>query len=205
MRLKFIILSILFLSKLSAQTRFKVEQKETETWRSIYSLIDEKNDLIKVLDSSKYYITFNFDNYGYFAIFGKKGSPGWTAIDAKENILFQVYNTSFGEPSPDYLIENKIRIIDSENKIGFANEKGQIVIKPQFEIVTSFHNGKAIIGEKCKKVPWKEHAKEEDCQHYSIVCENFGYINEKGEILKLGNYTFEEIKKEIDWKADERE
>ena len=71
--------------------------------------------------------------------------------------------------------------------------------------MTSYHNGKAIIGEKCKKVPWKEHAKEEDCQHYSIVCENFGYINEKGEILKLGNYTFEEIKKEIDWKADERE
>lgn len=199
------ILSILFLSKLSAQTRFKVEQKETETWRSVYSLIDEKNDLIKVLDSSKYYITFNFDNYGYFAIFGKKGSPGWTAIDAKENILFQVYNTGFGEPSPDYLIENKIRIIDNENKIGFANDKGHIVIEPQFEIVTSFHNGKAIIGEKCKKVPWKEHAKEEDYQHYSIVCENFGFINEKGEILKLGNYTFEEIKKEIDWKAYERE
>lgn len=205
MKIKLIIISFIFLAKLSAQTKFKVEQKETETWRSVYSLIDEKNNLIKVLDSSKYYITFNFDNYVYFAVFGKKGNPGWTAIDAKENILFQVYNTSIGEPSPDYLIENKIRIIDDENKIGFANEKGQIVIKPQFEIVTSFHNGKAIIGEKCKKVPWKEHAKEEDCQHYSIVCGNFGYINEKGEILKLGNYTFEEIKKEIDWKADEIE
>ena len=205
MKIKLIIISFIFLAKLSAQTKFKVEQKETETWRSVYSLIDEKNNLIKVLDSSKYYITFNFDNYVYFAVFGKKGNPGWTAIDAKENILFQVYNTSFGEPSPDYLIENKIRIIDGENKIGFANEKGQIVIKPQFEIVTSFHNGKAIIGEKCKNVPWKEHAKEEDCQHYTIVCENFGNINEKGEILKLGNYTFEEIKKKIGWKADERE
>src|SRR3989338_5702396 len=118
MRLKFIILSIMFLSKLNSQTKFKVEQKETETWRNVYSLIDEKNNLIKVLDSSKYYITFNFDNYGYFAVFGKKGNPGWTAIDAKENILFQVYNTSFVEPSPDYLIENKIRIIDGENKIG---------------------------------------------------------------------------------------
>lgn len=199
------ILSVLFLSNLSAQTKFKVEQKETKTWKSVYSLIDEKNNLIKVLDSSKYYVSFNNDDYRYFAVFGKKGSPGWTAIDSNENILFQVYNTSFGEPTPDYLIENKIRIINGKNKIGFANEKGQIIIKPQFEIVTSFHNGKAIIGEKCKKVPWSEHIKEEDCKHYSIVCENFGYINEKGEILKLGNYTFEEIKNEIDWKADERE
>jgi hypothetical protein len=117
------ILSVLFLSNLSAQTKFKVEQKETKTWKSVYSLNDEKNNLIKVLDSSKYCVTFNNDDYRYFAVFGKKGSPGWTAIDSNENILFQVYNTSFGEPTPDYLIENKIRIIDNENKIGFANEK----------------------------------------------------------------------------------
>ena len=203
MRLKFIILSVLFLSKLSSQTAFKVEQKETETWRSIYSLVDEKNNLIKVLDSSKYYITFNINNYGYFAIFGKKGSPGWTAIDAKENILFQVYNTSFGEPSPDYLIENKIRIINGKNKIGFANEKGQIIIKPQFEIATAFHKGKAIIGESCDKIPWDEHAKEEDCHHYSIVCKKHGYINQNGEILQIGNFSFEEIQKKIKWKAPE--
>jgi hypothetical protein len=202
MKLKFIILSVLFLSQLSAQTKFKVVEKETESWKSIYSLVDEKNNIIRVLDSSKYNINFNF-NYGYFAVFGKKGYSGWVAIDAKENILFEVYNTSFGEPSPDYLIENKIRIVDSSQKIGFADEKGKIIIKPQFEIATSFHNGKAIIGKNCKKVPWNEHAKEDDCHHYSIVCEQHGYINEKGEILKIGNYTFEQIMKEIDWKSED--
>jgi hypothetical protein len=90
-----------------------------------------------------------------------------------------------------------------ENRIGFANEKRQIVIKPQFELVSSFHNGKAIIGTDCKKMLWDEHEKEEDCHHYSIFCKKFGYINEKGEVVKLGNYTFEEIKTEIDWKPDE--
>jgi hypothetical protein len=197
------LLSVLFLSNLSAQTKFKVEQKETKTWRSVYSLIDKKNNLIKVLDSSKYFITFNNDDYRYFAVFGKKGSPGWTAIDSNENILFQVYNTSFGEPTPDYLIENKIRIIDDENKIGFANEKGQIIIKPQFEIVTSFYNGKAIIGQLCDKIPWNEHSKEEDCHHYSIVCKKYGYINELGEILGSGYDTFEEIQNIINWKYPE--
>lgn len=203
MKIKLIIIVLLFFNLIIAQTKFKVVQKETETWRSIYSLVDENENVIRVLDSTKYLICFNIENYSYFAVFGIKGQPGWIAIDANENILFQVYNTSFGEPTPDYLIENKIRIIDKENRIGFANELGKIIIKPQFEIATSFHNGKAIIGQKCEKVPWEKHTKEEDCHHYSIICGKHGYIDEKGEIIKLGKYQFEDIMKEIDWKPNE--
>ncbi len=166
----------------------------------MYSLVDEQGKLIRQLDTSKYYVSFNNGQFGYFAVFGKKESSGWTAIDANENELFKVYNTSFGEPSPDDLIENKIRIVDENGKIGFANNKGEIIIKPQFEIATSFHNGKAIIGEICKKVPWDEHAKETDCHHYSIECKTHGFINEKGIVIKKGEYSFEQIMKEIDWK-----
>lgn len=201
--MKYIIIILLFvgLDSAKAQTKFKIVSKETNTWRSIYSLIDLKNKTIRVLDSAQYYIAMNGFEYGYFAILGKKGSPGWSAIDANEDILFQVYNTSFGEPSPDYLIENRIRIIDENNKIGFANEKGQIVIKPQFEIVTSFHNGYAIIGENCKKIPWGGH--ESESNHYSIECRKYGYINDKGDIIKIGDFTFEQIMKKIKWKPDE--
>jgi len=198
-----ILLFIGFISA-SAQTKFKLIENETDTWRSIYSLVDLENNTIRVLDSAKYYIALSGFEYGYFAILGKKGSPGWSAIDADENVLFQVYNTSFGEPSPDYLVENKIRIIDENNKIGFANEKGKIIIQPQFEIATSFHNGYAIIGEKCKKIPWDNHH-EDGCNHYSIECEKHGYINEKGDIIKLGNITFDQIMEEIKWEPDEIE
>ena len=203
MKLNLIILFSFFLSLFNAQIKFKVDVKETNTWRNIYSLIDEKNKTIKVLDSAKYYVSMSGSDFGYFAIFGKKNHAGWSAIDSNENVLFQVYNTSFGEPTPDYLIEYKIRIIDESDKIGFANDKGRIIIPPQFEIATSFHNGKAIIGSKCEKIPWNEHAKEGDCHHYSIICKNHGYINEAGKILKIGNYQFEEIQKEIDWKPHE--
>jgi len=189
-----------------AQTKFKLVEKETDTWRSIYSLVDENNKTLRVLDSAKYYMPLNGFEFGYFAVIAKKGSKnyGWPAIDANENILFYVYNTSIGEPSPDYLIENKIRIIDENEKIGFANEKGEIIIKPQFEIVTSFHNGYAIIAEKCKKVPWGNHENNGGCNHYSIKCERHGYIDEKGKIIKLGNFTFEQIIEEIKWKPDEQ-
>jgi hypothetical protein len=163
---------------------------------------DEKGNLIKELDSSKYSVSFNDDSLRYFAVFLIENRRGWSAIDSNENFLFEVYNVG-DEVNPDNLIENKIRIIDENKKIGFANEKGQIIIKPQFEIVTSFHNGKAIIAENCKKIPWNAHAEESDCHHYSIECKRHGYINEKGEIIELGNYTFEEIQKKTNWKQPE--
>lgn len=200
----FCIIIIIFLStSFSAQIKFKVVEVRHNNGLGEYSMIDEKGKLIKKLDSSKYLMTFSPETYGYFAVFVKKNSLGWTAIDANENILFQVYNTTFGEPSPDYVIENKIRIIDKNEKIGFANEKGKIIIPPKFEIASHFHNGKAIIGEKCQKIPWGNHSEEGGCKHFVTKCENHGYINEKGEIMKLGKYDFEEIKKEIRWKSVE--
>ncbi|MES2874577.1 MAG: WG repeat-containing protein [Bacteroidota bacterium] len=195
-----ILLFVLFYSICYGQKKFKVEANDTGTWKQIYSLVDEQGKLIQQLDTAKYYVTFRFGQYGHFAIFGKKDSPGWTAIDANEKELFKVYNTSFGEPTPDELIENKIRIVDGKNKIGFANNKGEVIIKPQFEIVSSFHNGKAIIGTSCKTEPWSKHANESGCNHYSIICRNHGYINEKGVVMKLGNYSYDQIAKEIGWK-----
>ncbi|PWA05363.1 WG repeat-containing protein [Flavobacterium psychrotolerans] len=185
------------------QEKFKIKQVETKSWKSIYYLVNEKGKTIKELDTAKYVISLNDDRYRYFAVFMIKGESGWSAIDRSERILFKIYNTSFGEPTPDEIIENKIRIVDENNKIGFADYKGKIIIKPQFEIATSFHKGKAIIGESCDKIPWDKHAKEEDCHHYSIVCKKHGYINDNGEILQIGDFSFEEIQKKIKWKAPE--
>jgi hypothetical protein len=182
-----------------AQQQFKVVVKTTGDWREIYSLVDKKGKLIRQLDTAKYYVAFNTDQYVHFAVFGIKGVKGWAAIDASEKMLFNVYNTSFGEPTPDYLFENKIRITDSTGLIGFADNKGRIIIRPQFEIASSFHNGKAIIGQQCKKIPWGQHEDESGCYHYSITCERHGYINEKGIVLKLGNYSLDQIKEEIGW------
>lgn len=198
-----IFLFVLLYSFCYGQKKFKVEAKETGTWKRVYSLVDEHGKLIRQLDTAKYYISLNGRQYGYFAIFGTKSSLGWTAIDSDEKVLFMVYNTSFGEPTPDELIENKIRIVDEKNRIGFANSKGEIIIKPQFEIASSFHNGKAIIGISCRTEPWSKHENESDCHHYSIVCGKHGYINEKGVVVKIGNYSFEQIAKEINWKAPE--
>lgn len=110
----------------------------------IYSVINFKNDTIFKLDSAKYFVCFD-DTAENFLIVAPKTRKGWWAIDFDENYLFQVYNTIHGEPSPDEITNGRIRIVDEQGIIGFANEKGEIIIKPQFEQVTAFYKGFAII------------------------------------------------------------
>lgn len=205
---KYIYLILLFWISISVmgQQKFRVEIQETDTWRDIYILKNEQNAVIKVLDSAKYYFCSSGHNLGYFAVFGVKESKqknGWTAIDSNEKVLFYVYNYSFGEPSPDFLVEDKLRIVDENGKIGYANREGKIIIKPQFEIASPFFNGKAIIAMDCKRTPMDKHEHTGDCNHSYLVCKQHGYINEKGEIIKLGHFTYQEIQKEIGWKEPE--
>ena len=199
-----LLLSILSFFSINSycQKKFKVKVEEKYETVNQYYLVDEKENILRELDTSKYYAFLAENSLKYFAVFGIKGKSGWSAIDENEKILFQVYNSVNGEPSPDNLIENKIRIINENNKIGFANEKGEIIIKPQFEIITSFQNNRAIFGKKCEKEYWEKEKHENGCNHYSIKCSEHGFINEKGEIIKFGNYTFEEIAKEINWKNE---
>ena len=61
------------------------------------------------------------------------GALGWNR-DTTNGVI---YNTSFGEPNPDYLIENKIRIIDSNNKYHYLDFKHPSFIKEYSPITTT--------------------------------------------------------------------
>jgi hypothetical protein len=141
-----------------------------------------------------------YESIGCFAIVALTAKPGsWWAIDRQENILFEVYQFDNG---PDDLKEGFIRIIDRDGKIGFANSKGEVVIRPQFEQASTFHNGYSIIGKNCKRIYWDKHRKKDDCNHYSVDCTQAGYINEKGAVQFMGNATFENIAKKIGWQSE---
>lgn len=168
--------------------------------RFAYVFTNQRGDTVTRLDTSKYYVCFS-DTIQYYAIVGIKNKKGWWAIDKNERPLFEIFNMSSGEPTPDELREGMIRIVDDSLKLGFANYKGEIVIKPQFEIASSFYKGKAIIGRKCQPVLWCCKGENED-KHYITDCKQAGYINKKGQVQKIGNYTFQQIQKEINWKPD---
>lgn len=173
----------------------------TNTQKFGYVFVNQKGDTITKLDTSKYYRCFS-DTVGHFAIVGIRNRKGWWAIDKSENLLFQVFNTSSGEPSPDELRYGMIRIVDDSGKIGFANYKGKIVIKPQFEAASSFYKDNAIIGRQCKQVLWCCKGENED-KHYITECNQTGYINKNGQLKKVADITFEQMQKKIGWKSND--
>jgi hypothetical protein len=155
-----------------------------------YYVLDSKNDTIIKLDTAKYFVCFD-EEFEHFLTVAPKGRSGWWAINLNENYLFQVYNTSHGEPSPDILKYGMIRIVDANGKIGYADEYGKVVIKPQFEKASSFYKKYAIIGEDCHKVPWD--TSDVICEHFSIECSRYGYIDKKGNVIEFGDYSYNEL------------
>lgn len=192
-----VLLFLLLFSVISAQ-KFQIIYRNNN-YSTAY-IADKNGKIIKKLDDS-FGLNYRPGTMGYFSIFAINGEEGWTAVDINGKKLFQVLNSEIGTPSPDDVIDGKIRIVGKNGKIGFADEKGKVIIRPQFEEVSSFHKGKAIIGEGCKAIPWT-HSQETDCRHYYTQCKKYGYIDEKGKIIEFGEYTFEEIAKKIKWEQD---
>ena len=167
-----------------------------------YYVINFKNDTILKLNPDEYFVCFNEnDTVENFLVVAPKKRDGWWAIDFNEDYLFQVYNVSEGEPSPDELSYGRIRIIDDYGKIGYANKLGKIVIKPQFEYATAFYKNYAIIGEECKKIPWETKTESSDqiFHPYSIKCSRYGYIDKKGKVMEMGNWSYEELRKKLNF------
>ncbi len=188
-----------YFSGFSQKTKeyFIVKHDTTGKNKYAFFFINEKGDTIKRFDTSKYNFCWT-DTFQHFAVVSIKHKAGWWAIDKNEKQLFQVFNIYVGEPEADKLIEGMIRIVNNKGKIGFANFKGEIVIKPQFETVSCFYKGNAIIGEKCKEMPCCGE-KKDDGEHHIIQCEKYGYINRKGQKFHLNKKTFEEVQKVIKW------
>jgi hypothetical protein len=45
-------------------------------------------------------------------------------------------------------------------------------------------------------------SKEGGCHHYSIECTRAGHINTKGTVIEIGDFTFEEMARKINWKSE---
>lgn len=98
------------------------------------------------------------------------------AIDRYNNHLFTVFNNDNG---PDYESDGLFRIIDDDdNRIGFADHEGQIIIPPTFFFVQPFSNGMAAFNEGGKK----ETVDSPD-SYTRIIGGKWGYIDKQGVIV----------------------
>lgn len=130
--------------------------------------VNQKGDT--VIPIGKYQYCF-FDTVTTYAIVGDKS--GCYAIDQKENRLYEVYLFDNG---PDYVKNGLFRIKRNE-KIGFANTKGEILIEPQFACANAFENGQAKVTFKCEL--------EKVGEHTAMKSDSWFYIDKTGK--KIGN------------------
>jgi hypothetical protein len=115
--------------------------------------------------------TDTFRNYA-FVYDSLKTHSKIVAIDRKERVLFDAF---LFDNYPDEPSEGLFRI-KRNDKIGFANEQGQIIIPCQFQCAWPFENGLAKVAFKCKEL-------RED-EHVTPVSDEWIYIDKKGNKVK---------------------
>lgn len=124
-----------------------------------------------VIPIGKYFHCY-LDTVYTYAIVTDTNSSEIYAIDQNENRLYDIY---WFDNGPDYIKEGLFRI-KRNNKIGYANTEGQIIIQPQFDCANQFENGKAKVTYDCelKKVG----------EYNEMYSDNWFYIDKSGQRIK---------------------
>ena len=122
------------------------------------------------------YLRCYTDTFKTVAFVTKKGDDRIVAIDRNEKELFQVKTYDNG---PDYVKDGLFRIVVND-KIGFANMKGEIIIPPTFKTVYPFSEERAAFCIDCRQI--------ESGEHLVDTGGKWGYIDTKGEVAIPAQY-----------------
>ena len=103
----------------------------------------------------------------------------------------KIARTHFIDNGPDYFNDGLARTI-SKNKYGYIDEQLNIVIKPEYDFVFPFENGKAIVCNNC--------VIESDGEHNVVVNGTWGVINTNGNIVVPLKYSKKELRLSKEYK-----
>lgn len=92
------------------------------------------------------------------------------AINRDKKVVFEAFMYDNG---PDYLSEGLFRI-KQNGKIGFANEKGEIIIPAIYECAYPFEEGIAKVSMRCETVT-------DGFEHFGWESKEWFFINQKGQ------------------------
>jgi hypothetical protein len=124
-----------------------------------------------VIRPGKYAYCFT-DTFKNYAIVSKSGL-GMIGINRKEKILYKVFVFDNG---PDEISDGHFRIIKN-NKIGYADSLGNIVIQPTYDCAQPYEKGVALVSNNCRVVLSDE-------EHWHWESDNWFYIDKTGKRVK---------------------
>lgn len=140
----------------------------------------EKDDKWGYVDlSGKVQIPYQYpfvftDTLNTIAFVVEAGDYKIKAIDKNNNQLFTVFNYDNG---PDYEEEGFFRIVDDNtNKMGFANNQGQIIIAPEYDFVLPFSDGLSAFNIGGEQIQFED-------GHSTFSGGKWGFIDHDGKIV----------------------
>ena len=123
---------------------YQVYENDEEGMGTPTGYINQNGDTVVPL--GKYKLIFT-DTVQQMAIVYTKDNR-CIAIDMNEQELFEVY---WFDNGPDYVQDGLFRIKKGD-KIGYANEAGEIIVEPKYKCANSFENGEAQVAYECDLV-----------------------------------------------------
>ncbi len=186
-KLLFLLMSLLlnfYNLKCLAQRKFIPFEKQ-EKW-------GYRNERDQVVIGPQFIIANEFSTEGIAAVVD---DSGWAYIDTTGTIIIRPFIFDNG---PDYFAEGLARFTIN-NKFGFFDKRGKVVIRHQFDFATPFHEGLAAICKGCRK--------ETDGEHSFMTGGQWGYIDKKGKIViplqfdRAGNFANGQAEVCIDGKS----
>ncbi len=127
-----------------------------------------KNENGQVAIKPQFFLANDFSAEGIATVID---DTGWAYINTKGTIVIRPFLFDNG---PDDFQEGLARFT-SNNKFGFFDKTGKVVIEPRFDFVTPFQEGLAAICQGCKEELVGEHGFMEGG--------SWGYINQQGETV----------------------
>jgi hypothetical protein len=107
----------------------------------------------------------------------------WVMIDKNGNEIHQIYNTG---KWPDQYKDGLIRIVKN-NKIGFINKEGEIIIAPKYNYASAFVKGKSIA--QLNENQSNNSFTDSQSPDIPLGDEYWGIIDKDGKIIKPFIYT----------------
>ncbi|MEQ8472598.1 MAG: WG repeat-containing protein [Marinoscillum sp.] len=131
--------------------------------------LNESGDTIIPLDRYAYLGTDTLRHYANVIEYPMDSSYGrWIAIDENQNVLYEIVPFDNG---PDYFNEGWVRA-KRNDKMGFANEYGQVVIACEYDFAWWFEDGRAKVTFDAREI--------KDGDHTRIESDAWFYIDNKG-------------------------
>ncbi|MEZ4437975.1 MAG: WG repeat-containing protein [Polyangiaceae bacterium] len=137
-----------------------------------FAFLDDATDRVGFRDAEgqvvippRFRHAYAFSREGMAAVIDEDG-PAFIRIDGST-----IARAFFYDNGPDYLTEDRVRIVDAAARVGFIDGQGHEVVAPRYDYASSFCHGRAAVCRGCVR---------EEGEHAEVHGGRWGFIDRQG-------------------------